>query len=132
MTLTPLYEADPIIRVHAFAAAAALGLGAVQLAWRKGDRPHRLAGWLWVALMALIASSSFGIHSIRQFGPFSWIHLLSILTLVALVGGVRHARAGRIAAHRWTMISLFVFALVVTGLFTLVPGRIMHKVVFGI
>jgi uncharacterized membrane protein len=29
------------------------------------------------------------------------------------------------------MISIFAGALVVAGLFTLVPGRIMHRVVFG-
>ena len=29
------------------------------------------------------------------------------------------------------MISIFVGALVIAGLFTLVPGRIMHAVVFG-
>jgi uncharacterized membrane protein len=29
------------------------------------------------------------------------------------------------------MIYLFLGALVIAGLFTLVPGRVMHKVVFG-
>jgi uncharacterized membrane protein len=29
------------------------------------------------------------------------------------------------------MVSIFAGALVVAGLFTLVPGRIMHRVVFG-
>jgi uncharacterized membrane protein len=29
------------------------------------------------------------------------------------------------------MIFVFLGALVIAGLFTLVPGRIMHKVVFG-
>jgi uncharacterized membrane protein len=29
------------------------------------------------------------------------------------------------------MISIFVGALVIAGLFTLVPGRIMHAVAFG-
>jgi uncharacterized membrane protein len=29
------------------------------------------------------------------------------------------------------MLQIYVFALLVTGLFTLWPGRIMHAVVFG-
>jgi uncharacterized membrane protein len=33
--------------------------------------------------------------------------------------------------HRFTMLGLFCGALVIAGLFTLAPGRIMHKVVFG-
>ena len=31
----------------------------------------------------------------------------------------------------WTMIFLFSGALVIAGLFTILPGRIMHKVLFG-
>ena len=130
-SLAPLLDAGPVVALHAAAAAAALALGIVQLAGRKGTRGHRALGWLWIALMAFIAGGSFFIHTIRQFGPFSWIHLLSIMTLVFLVIGILHARAGRIEAHRWTMISLFFGALVIAGLFTLVPGRIMHHVVFG-
>jgi uncharacterized membrane protein len=30
-----------------------------------------------------------------------------------------------------TMISIFAGALVIAGIFTLVPGRIMHAVLFG-
>ncbi|WP_393956232.1 hypothetical protein [Methylorubrum sp. POS3] len=48
-----------------------------------------------------------------------------------LAVAIVHARARRIEAHRWTMIGLFVGALVITGLFTLVPGRVMHAVLFG-
>ena len=130
-SLQPLLDAGPIVALHATAAGAALVLGIVQLTSRKGTPTHRLLGWVWIALMAVIAGGSFFIHTIRQFGPFSWIHLLSIMTLVFLVTGVAHAKAGRIEAHRWTMISLFFGALVIAGVFTLVPGRIMHHVVFG-
>jgi uncharacterized membrane protein len=41
------------------------------------------------------------------------------------------ARAGKIRAHRRAMILLFWLALVLTGLFTFAPGRIMHQVVTG-
>ncbi len=41
------------------------------------------------------------------------------------------ARRGNIRRHGSAMASLFVGALVVAGAFTLLPGRIMHRVVFG-
>jgi uncharacterized membrane protein len=44
---------------------------------------------------------------------------------------VLHARRHNVSAHRKAMMSIFFGALVVAGLFTLLPGRIMHAVVFG-
>ena len=131
MTLAPLLAAGPTVIAHAVAAFAALGIGVVQFTLAKGTSRHRALGWLWIAVMAGVALSSFGIHGLRQVGPFSWIHLISLFNLVMLAVAIAHARAGRIAAHRWTMVGLFLGALVITGLFTLVPGRIMHRVLFG-
>ena len=131
MTLAPLLDASPVIQVHALAAMSALGLGIVQLAAPKGTLPHRTIGWTWVALMALLAVSSFWIHTIRLFGPFSPIHLLSIFTLVMLPIAVLRAHRHQVPQHRKAMIGLFVGALLVAGLFTFVPGRIMYKVAFG-
>lgn len=54
-----------------------------------------------------------------------------MVTLVALVRAVLYARRGNVAAHRWSMIGVYLGALVITGLFTLMPGRIMGHVVFG-
>jgi uncharacterized membrane protein len=45
--------------------------------------------------------------------------------------GVWRAHRHEVAGHRRVMILTFGGALVVAGLFTLVPGRIMHGVVFG-
>jgi uncharacterized membrane protein len=81
--------------------------------------------------MVSVAVSSFWIHGFRSFGPFSLIHVLSLLTLVALAFGVRAARVGNMASHRWSMRSLFFGALVIAGAFTLLPGRVMHAVVMG-
>jgi uncharacterized membrane protein len=131
MSLAPLLDAAPAIPLHAFAAMAAFALGLVQFASPKGTLPHRTLGWIWVALMATVAISSFWIHQLRLIGPFSPIHLLSIFTLVTLPLAVWRAHSHQVSAHRWTMIALFSGALVVAGLFTLLPGRIMHEVVFG-
>ncbi len=131
MSLSPLLEAAPAIPLHAFAAMAAFALGLVQFAAPKGTLPHRTIGWIWVALMTVVAASSFWIHTIRLVGPFSPIHLLSIFTLMALPLAVWRAHTHRVAGHRRMMILLFAGALVVAGLFTLVPGRIMHRAIFG-
>jgi uncharacterized membrane protein len=110
---------------------AAFALGVVQFAAPKGTLPHRTVGWIWVALMATVAASSFWIHEVRLLGPWSPIHLLSIFTLIMLPIAVWRARRHRVADHRRIMTMTFLGALVIAGLFTLLPGRIMHAVVFG-
>jgi uncharacterized membrane protein len=131
MTLAPLLAAPVAVQLHALAALGALGLGAWQLAAPKGGTAHRRLGWSWAALMAAVALSSFAITGDRPAGHFSWIHILSASTLMALPVALLHARRGRVRAHRGFMLGLFFGALVITGAFTLLPGRIMGRVVFG-
>ena len=131
MSLGPLLSAPPPIPWHAFAAFAALAIGGAQLALPKGTTRHRVMGYAWAALMLVIAISSFWIQQIRLIGPFSPIHILSIIVLITVPLAVWHAHRHRVAKHRRVMISLYVFALIGAGVFTLLPGRIMHAVVFG-
>lgn len=131
MTLQPLLTAPAVIQVHAYAAFAAFALGLLQLLAPKGTLPHRRLGWLWAALLATVAATSFWIHEIRLWGPWSPIHLLSVLTLVALPAALYAARRHRVARHRRGMLLLFFGALVVAGAFTFYPGRILYRVVAG-
>jgi len=131
MSLAPLLNAAPAIPLHAFAAMAAFALGVVQLAAPKGTLPHRTIGWIWVGLMATVAASSLWIHQIRLFGPWSPIHLLSIYVLIMLPVAVIAARRHNVRRHRLAMIGMFTGGLVIAGLFTFLPGRIMNAVVFG-
>jgi uncharacterized membrane protein len=131
MTLEPLLSASPTIQIHAFAAMAAFAIGVVQLSRTKGDGPHRLAGYVWVGLMLLIAASSFWIHGINQWRGFSAIHARSIWVLGFTPVAVMMARRGNIRAHKRSMIGLFAGALIIAGVFTFVPGRLMHAVLFG-
>ena len=131
MSLAPLLDAAPAIPFHAFAAMAALVLGTIQFAAPKDTLPHRTIGWIWVVLMAAVAASSFWIHQIRLVGPWSPIHLLSIMVLVMLPIAVICAHRHQVGPHSRIMIGIFSGGLVVAGLFTLLPGRIMHTVVFG-
>lgn len=117
---------------HALAALAAVILGGAQLATSKGTVRHRVSGWIWVSLMAYVAVSSFFISELRLWGAFSPIHLLSVWTLFSLVIAVYHARRGNIRQHKIWMALLYIGALLIAGLFTLWPGRVMHGVLFGV
>jgi uncharacterized membrane protein len=131
MTLDPLLAAPAVVQVHAFAAMAAFALGIVQFAAPKGTLPHRTLGYAWVGLMLVIALSSFAIVGINQWHGFSLIHLLSISVLIAVPMAVLAARRHHTGTHSKAMIGVFAGALVIAGAFTLLPGRIMHRVVFG-
>lgn len=124
-------NAGPLIQAHAVLAAAAILLGGLQFAMPKGTPAHRVVGWAWVMAMAVVALSSFGIHELRIIGAFSPIHLLSVLVLVALWQAIRLARKGDIARHKRTMIRVYVLALLITGGFTLLPGRLMYRIFIG-
>src|SRR5271154_2044251 len=115
MPLAPLLAAPAVIQMHAFAALGAFGLGAVQLAAPKGTIPHRLFGWIWATLMLVVVVSSFFIHTIRLWGPWSPIHLLSVFTLIMLPLAVFSARRHRVENPRRAMTGLFVGALVIAG-----------------
>jgi len=132
MSFAPFLAAPPLIQAHAIAALGALLLGCLQMVARKGTLPHRRIGWLWVALMWVVAVSSVVIVSGNPLiGTFGWIHILSAFTLLTLPLAAVHARRGNIRGHRRGMIALFAGGLVITGIFTLIPGRLMHHVLFG-
>ncbi|MEL6584094.1 MAG: DUF2306 domain-containing protein [Pseudomonadota bacterium] len=131
MTLAPLLQAESPVPFHAMAALVAVVLGAVQLLRRRRDTLHRWMGRTWLALMVGVAVSSFWIYGFRVWGPFSPIHLLSIMTLVMLALALLAIRRGDVRGHRNWMIGIYTGALVITGAFTLLPGRTMHLVVFG-
>ena len=117
---------DPIL-----SAVLAMAVGPIALYRERRGLLHKLLGYLWVLLIAQAALSSFFITGLGVIGPFGPIHILSVLTLWGLWRGVGHARAGRIAAHRATMRTIFTGALVVAGTLSLLPGRRISLILFG-
>ncbi|HEX8884119.1 MAG TPA: DUF2306 domain-containing protein, partial [Noviherbaspirillum sp.] len=87
----------PVILIHLATALAAIAVGAAMFLFRKGTPLHRISGRVWLLLMAITALASFGI---RHNGSFSWIHLLSLMTLYSLFQAVRSIRGRDIASHR--------------------------------
>jgi len=118
----------PVILLHTAAAFAALALGAAMFLAAKGTLLHRMAGRSWVALMLVVAVSSFWI---QRTGSFSWIHILSVAVILMLGAAVYFALTHRIRAHRRMVIGLYAGGLVLTGLFTLLPHRLLGRLVGG-
>ncbi len=134
MNWDPLFSAPNPIPPHAIAAILAFVIGGLQLALPKGTLLHRGAGWFWVSLMLVVALSALFIPTtipVFHIGHFGPIHILSIVTLHALWQLIRFARAGEIKKHRNTALQIYFLALVITGLATFAPGRIMWQVAFG-
>jgi len=115
-------EFTPVILVHLSAALAALILGIAVFLRRKGTFAHRMFGRAWVGLMLVTAISTYWI---RGSGSFSWIHGLSVISLVALAFAVYFAVAGNIRRHQRIMKAVYFSALIVAGAFTLLPERLL-------
>ena len=129
MSLRPLLEASFAVQAHTAAALVAAAFGIFVLVRKKGTATHRTAGWIYAAAMIATALSSFWITSLTP-GRYSWIHILSIVTLISIPLAIYHRRAGNIRAHAGSMIGPFA-GLVIAGLFTLAPGRVIHAMIFG-
>ncbi|MDZ4362633.1 DUF2306 domain-containing protein [Brevundimonas sp.] len=126
-----LIQTQPFaIQLHIATALTALAIGTALLVGLKGNGLHRTLGWIWVVAMATTAISSLFIRQINA-GAFSYIHLLSGWTIVALPMAVYAARQHRVMAHRRAMVGLFVGGLLIAGLLTFLPGRLMWQVFMG-
>ncbi len=123
-------QAPLVIRVHLFSALTALVIGAVLMLRVKGTAMHKLLGWTWVVAMGATAISSLFIRVVNP-GHFSFIHLLSGWVIVGLPGAVYAIKRGKVAAHRRAMTGMFVGGLLLAGLFTFIPGRLLWTVFFG-
>jgi uncharacterized membrane protein len=133
MTLAPLLAAPLHIKLHIGAAVVVAGLTPFQFwIWRKGSLPHRASGIVWMAAMLVVAGSSFWITSTfpKQVFGFGPIHLLSILAFYSVATAILHARAHRIRAHQMTLLFLTI-GFWIAGAFTLVPSRLIGRVLFG-
>ena len=115
------------IYLHLTAAVLALALGTVILVRRKGTRSHKALGWTWAALMSTVAVSSLWIP---RFLHFTWIHLFTLLTAVSLPLAIWRIRHGDVKGHAATMKRLFYGGMIIAGLFTLAPGRLLGNLLW--
>ncbi len=95
-----------LIILHAITASLSLLLGAFQLLRpKKGDRFHRMVGRTWVVSMYTVCVSSFFIQGVSE--GFSWLHGLSLFTILTVSLGLFAAIKGNIAAHKANMIGSY-------------------------
>jgi len=121
---------SPAIKIHVLAAVAALLLGGVLMAVRKGRRFHRVAGWGWVGLVSVTAGSTLFITSLNH-GSWSVLHLFTAWTLIALPLAVVFARRHMVTRHRGIMMGLFYGGFAVNFFIAFIPGRSMWQMFFG-
>lgn len=128
MDLEPFERAPLIIQVHVISACVALLIGTVIFLRGKGDFVHRMTGRAWVFLMAMVAGSGLFIFELRLIGPFSPVHLLSVLTLIWLFQAITAVRRGQVQRHLKIMRGIYFGGLMLAGAFTLLPGRLSYRV----
>ena len=125
-----LAAAPMVIRLHVAAAVSAFVIGCILLAGVKGTTLHKALGWTWVAAMMVTALSSFFIKVVNP-GHWSLIHVLSGWVAIGVPMGIAAIRRGNVRAHRRMMTGQFIGGLLIAGVFTLAPGRLMFQVFFG-
>jgi uncharacterized membrane protein len=119
-----------IIKLHIFAALAALLIGTAILLQRKGSALHKTLGWGWVFAMATTAVSSLWITQLNG-NVWSLVHLFSGWTIVALPMGVFAIRNRKVLAHRRAMTGMFIGGLLIAGSLSFIPGRFMFEFFLG-
>ncbi|MBC6983108.1 DUF2306 domain-containing protein [Caulobacter sp. 17J80-11] len=132
MNLEAVHDAPWLVEAHLASAAAAVALGAVQLAAPKGALPHRVLGWLWAGVFGLAVATSAllqdQVAGVPRLGPFSSLHLFTLLAVVGLPLGLWAARTRRVLLHRAVMVGVFAGVLLTAGLFALTPGRLLSRI----
>lgn len=127
---TRLVEASLVLKLHVGGALTAFGIGTALMMGVKGRGLHKRLGYTWVVAMAVTAISSFFLTGLNG-NQFSWIHGLSAWTLIGLPMGIAAARRKDIKKHRKDMTNMFTGGMLVAGLFTFLPGRMMWSIFFA-
>lgn len=118
------------VRIHASSAIFAFFLGGAQLVLPKRRKLHIVMGVTWVIAMISTATSAMFIQEIIP-DHFSPIHLFVLLTVVGLYRGLMPLFRRRYRPHGKNMRGLYFGALVLAGLFTFLPGRVMYQMFTG-
>ena len=124
---------DMAVVLHVATVIPAIPLGGYLLLARKGTASHKLLGKIWVALMVTTALTA---CFIRYGGGFDFhvspIHIFVPMTLWASFKLVRAARRGDMKTHKGEILSLYLGALMIPGVVSIIwPGRLMNVWLLG-
>jgi uncharacterized membrane protein len=129
-------QLTPIVAIHMTAALGALATGPVAL-WARRSRVqhpklHRAFGYAWVTLMVVAAISAVFLRDreLPNLAGYTPVHLLVPITFASLFGAFWMLARGNVVGHRRVMQSLYFGACVVAGAFTLLPDRLLGKLLW--
>ena len=129
--LSRLLTIPLVLQIHVASAITAFFVGLWILAGPKGRGMHKTLGWVWVVAMGVTAVSSFWLTGING-NSFSWIHGLSAWTMIGLPMGIYAIRKKNVQKHAKNMKGMFLGGMIIAGLFTFLPGRLMWHLFFTI
>jgi uncharacterized membrane protein len=116
---------NPIGFVHVLTSIASLVLGTWIIASRKGTKRHKKLGYGYVASMALVNASAFGIyHMLGVFGPF---HIAALISSVTLIAGIVPA-IRRKPKENWIMKHFTYMYYSVIGLYAAFASEVIVRV----
>lgn len=111
-----------LVALHLATVFPAMLLGVFLLVRKKkGDARHKVLGRVWAALMV---STSILSLFMRDHGHFTWLHGLSVLTILAVSRAIYFARKKDIQGHRRNIL-LAVIGTIVAFVFVFSPNRIL-------
>ena len=129
MNWTVFSEASVIIQLHCITAFSALVIGVIMLRRPKGTTSHKAIGRIFIGLMLATALSSIFIRELNP-GGFSFIHLFVPLTLFASWEAIYYIRRKNLKRHKRAVVGMFFGALLIPGLLSFAPGRLMNLMFF--
>jgi uncharacterized membrane protein len=119
---------------HLATVVPAFAIGAFQILRRKGTPIHRSLGRVYMLLMlgtALITLAMPAKVGPQLFHHFGVIHTFSFLAISSVSIAYFAVRRGNIRVHRAAMISLYVGGILIAGTLAFLPGRMLHRWLFG-
>lgn len=119
-----------IVWLHLVTIMVALALTPIILLRRRGDRQHRRFGRWWAGALFLTAFLSLFVQTSHP-GHFSFIHLLSLFTLVQVPVIVWSARTHQVERHRRSVRAMVTGALLIAGFFTFPFNRLLGHWLLG-
>lgn len=128
-----MYELIRNIHLYSIIPCVPLGLHLIVFS-KKGGLLHKKLGAIYMILIMFSALTSLMLKA--HVGPtlvghFGWIHLLSFLTIWTIPSSLIAIKKGNINRHKRGMKLLYWMGLILAGLFTLMPGRYLHQILFG-
>jgi uncharacterized membrane protein len=123
-------EIPPLIWPHLASIMLAVVLTPVMLLRPRGTPSHRQLGWVWVVAMFSTALLSLFVRNVNH-GGFSFIHILSVWTMIQVPVIVWSARRHNVKRHRFGVRAMVTGALLIAGFFTFPFNRLLGQWLFS-